>query len=155
MPDVVYHGRPERAPAVFLRCLFGENKQFYIEVKQEGNEEEDEGNVGDVAVQIGYNEGIDGKFMDGERNKTGGIGIPVTLGIEGQRQLPERFGSFVGIAGGKSVNGMQITGTGDQKSSEKTGKDKFNSAGAFFQAVFESGYFERTEEVEKVAAQRE
>ncbi len=62
-----------------------------------------------MAVEIGDDIRIGWKFMDSIRDKSGGVWVPVFIGVETGKYLPERNGFVGGITGGKSVNRMKIT----------------------------------------------
>ena len=62
-----------------------------------------------MAVKISDNIGIDRKFVNSERNETGGVGIPVAGRIKFGENLPERSGRIIRIALSKNVNWMKVS----------------------------------------------
>ncbi len=61
-----------------------------------------------MSVEIGDYIRIRRKFVNGKRNETGSIGIPIPNWIISREYLPERDWAFIGIAFSEKINGVKI-----------------------------------------------
>src|SRR5579862_225602 len=95
--------------------------------KKQRNRQKDKRNIQDMTMQIRNRPGINKKFMNRMINKTGCIGIPVTIwkGKRPKRQVPHWHGIVSIIRFEESVQNMQIAGKSRQTCCQKPCENKF------------------------------